>query len=154
MKKELLMEFEEKFETIKKELKFKTNLEELDSIFFLKDYVLEKEYVSEKLSRMVCGRIMELYGSWINYLHGLVMPNPNYLPGVTESQMFEDKDEIMKMLEKIMALVSMNTLVGLTKDKKLESKFIDDSVQLWREINPELVKMLKKVHHTWVEKGK
>ena len=154
MKNELVKEFEEKFSLMKKELGFKASLDELDGIFFIKDFVLEKKFVSEKLSRMVCGRILDLYGSWINYLHGLIMPNPNYLPGVTESQMFDDKDEIMKMLEKIMALVSMNTLVGLTKDRKMESKFIDDSVKLWKELNPKLIKILEKVNKNWVEKSK
>jgi len=37
MQKELLKEFEDKFELMKKELKFNSTLDEIDSIFFVRD---------------------------------------------------------------------------------------------------------------------
>ena len=58
------------------------------------------------------------------------------------------------MMTKIMALVRRNVVIGLTKDKVEEAKFIDDSLRLWNEILPEITKISKKVSDSWEEKVK
>ena len=66
----------------------------------------------------------------------------------------EDKKTISKIAKRIMAIVSTNNLIGLTKNKKLEAEFIDDSVKLWKEyINPELIKIITKINKEWKEEG-
>lgn len=149
---ELLQKLEEKFKEIKKELGFKSSLEDLDKIFFIKDYILGVKYVSEALSRQICRRISETYYSWVEHLHGLIFPNPGNLLAMTESRAFsdEEKKEISRLISKTMALVSKNSLIGLTKDKKQEAKFIDNAVEFWdKEFKPKLVVMLKKISQKW-----
>ena len=152
---ELLRLFEEQFGLMKKQLGFKSSLQEIDDIFFLKDIVLKEGFVSPKLSRMVCSRIVELFMSWAGYLHSLVMPNPGSMINVSESQMFPDKEkeDIMQLISKIMVLASRNSMVSLTKDKKNDAKFIDDSVALWKEINPKLQQIIRHVNEGWDEQS-
>lgn len=154
-KKELLNEMKEKFEDIKKDLKFKSSLEELNNIFYIKDAVLNIGFVSENFSRQLCARIVETYSNWNNYLHSLILPNPQHMINMNESKMFneEEKKEIVAILTKSLALTSTNTLVGLTKDKQLEGKFIDDSVEFWKQdFHPKLVEFIKKINNGWKEK--
>ena len=154
-KKELLKELEEKFKVMKRELGFKVSLEEVDSIFFIKDAVLSTGFVSEVLSRQLCSRIVDTYVNWNNYLHSLIIPNPNNMLNINESKMFneEEKKKITKLMTEIMALVSTNTLIGLTKDKSGEARFIDDSIDFWKKtFSPELIKIIKKINDEWSKK--
>lgn len=153
MKEELLNELDGKFAVMKKELGFKASLEELDGIFFLRDLVLKEGFVSGQVSRMLCSRIVDMYMSWANYLHGFIIPNSGSMINLTESQIFNDAEKavILSTFNKILALVSANTLNGLTKDKKAEARFVDDSVSLWNELNPKLQQIIKRVNTAWVE---
>lgn len=154
-KAELLRELEEKFEVVKKELGFMSSLKELNRIFFIKDAVLGVGFVSENLSRQLCSRIVDTYMNWNNYLHSLIIANPQNMFNINESKMFneEEKKEITKLMTETMALVSTNTLVGLTKDKSTEAKFIDDSVDFWKKtFCPALIKIIKKVNSGWKKK--
>jgi len=156
-KKKLMDELNLEFDKMKTELKIKPTLNEMDEIFYIKDFILQSGYVSDSLSRMICRRIVDTFGSWSNYLHGLIVPMPQNLINVTESGMFSEteKDEIIKLINRILAHISGNSLIGITKDKKSEGKFIDDSISLWNDyVKPELGKIMEKVNSGWVEKIK
>lgn len=152
MNKELIKEFEEKFEIMKKELGFASTLEEIDEIFFLKDKIFDEGFVSQKINRQVCSRIVETYMSWVHYLHSLVVPNPQNILNLSEARVFgpEEKKKINNLMKQAMEIGSRNTWIGLTKNKIEESKFIDDAIRKWKEeFNPELMKIIEKVKGEW-----
>lgn len=153
-KQELLKELEEKFEQVKKELKFKATLEQIDAIFFIRDFIQEQGYVSQHLSRQVCQRITALFNAWYGYMHGILSPNPQSILNMAEHQMFNEaeKREMMELMSKICALSSGNVLIGLTRDKAREGVFVDEALKLWEEVKPKLVKMMEKVSTNWKEK--
>lgn len=153
----LIQRFETDFEQMKQDLKLESTLDELDSVFFLNDFVLKNGFVSPKLSRMVCSRIAETFSSWSGYLHSIICPAPQNLINVTESQMFDEKEknQIIGIINNFMAYISTNTLAGLSKDKDMEKRFIDGSLKLWNEIiNERLIDILNKVNNGWIEKTK
>ena len=131
--KQLIKDFEEKFKEIKIELKFKSTLKQLDENFFLKDMILSDRYISDVLSRRICRRILDTFNGWNNYLHSLMLPNPGNMMNVFESKVFDEqeKEEILKLMRKVLAHVSNNSLIGLTKDKKIVAEFLDYSVEFW-----------------------
>ena len=149
--KELLNEFEHEFEKIKKELNFKATLQELDEIFFLKDFVLQTGFLSPRLSRMMCSRIKDTLSIWGQQLQAWLTPNPYSIISIGESQAFTDseKEEMNKIMRKILSLTSDNMLVGLTKNKENEAKFIDDSLAFWKENLPHLIRYTEKMNHYW-----
>ncbi|MBT5023248.1 hypothetical protein HOK51_09025 [Candidatus Woesearchaeota archaeon] len=150
--KELMEDFETEFEKIKQELGFKATLKELESVFFLRDFIHATKFVSSSLSRQVCGRICETFKGWSGYLHGIVMPVPHSMYSVTENNMFDDdnKKEIMLIMKKIMEFTSRSALIGLTKDKKAEAEFIDETFKFWNdELNVLLEKTMSKVNQGW-----
>jgi len=156
-KEELIKEFEKEFAELKKRLKFKTSLKNLEEAFYLYDAILAEGYVSPRLSRTICRRIVNAFGNWNNYLHNMIMPNPNSMFMVTESQMFtdEERNEIISLMNMIMAHVSKNTMLGLHPDDSGEAKFVDDSFKIWKKtLNPAITKLMKKVILAWEEKTK
>lgn len=153
-KQELLIELKEKFEETKKELGFKSKFKEINEIFYIEDAVLQMGFVSESFSRQLCRRIVETYNSWLNYLHGLVMPTPGNIFMTMQNKMLssDDRNKVSEMIKKATAFNSTNNLIGLKKDKKMEASFIDDSVKLWKEyFKPELIKITEKVNKGWKE---
>lgn len=152
MEEDILKEFKQKFEELKEELGFKSTLEEIDSIFFVKDFIQQTGFVSTELGRQLCHRILDTYSSWNSYLHGIIIPNPQNILSITESKMFsnEEKENMLKLIKKSTALISENQVIGLTKDKKAESKFIDSSVKFWEsEFEPGIKKITEKIKTDW-----
>jgi len=155
MKEELIKEFEEKFAVIKKDLGFQATLKELDSVFFLKDIISRDGYVPFSLSRMICHRIGDTFMSWIGYIQSLLVPNQSSIMNCTESQMFDEKekDNMMHLIDLVCAFVSQNAIIGLTKNKKEEAKFIDGSILLWNEkVKPSMTEITKKINQQWAKR--
>lgn len=154
-KEKLLKEFEEEFKLMKKELKFKASLKELDNIFYLKDLIIKEGYVPNTLSISVCAVINDRIRNWGNYLHGLIMPNPQSILSMQETQMFDEaeKKEFAQILYKLMDLSTTNSINALTKNKQAEGKFIDDALNFWKKkFQPKLEEILKKINKNWKDK--
>ena len=92
-KVQLLKEFRWDFDKMKTELGFKSSFDDLNNIFFIDDFVLKTEFVSNRLSRQICSRIVETYMNWNNYLHSLIITNPQNMINVTESKILMMKKE-------------------------------------------------------------
>lgn len=152
-KKELLKELEKKFDEAKNGLGFQATFEELENVFFLKDAILSENFVSENFSRQLCSRISDTFLNWHNYLHSLLMPNPSHMTNQTESKLFNtevERKEIWESLKKIMYLASLNSLAGISKDKKLEAQFIDESLDFWKtNFSLKMTEILRKVNGGW-----
>lgn len=155
-KKHLIKEMKEEFEKIQKELGFKTTFEELDSAFKLQDSICSTEFVSQTFSRQLCSRILDNYMHWYSYLNGLLMPPQGHLASQTEANLFgerKEKELIWDLIKKIMIFSSEHSLIGFTKDKVLEAKFIDESFAYWKTVfSPELIRILEKVNEGWQKK--
>jgi len=151
---ELLERFEKEFNVLKKNLKFKTSLEELDREFYIKDNMLRAGYVPTNLLKFITKIINDALRPLGDYLHSLIIPNPHYLPSVTESRTFtdEEKEKFKKLISKIMELSSRNGINGIIHDTQSEGKFIDDSMVFWNKtLKPEIITVLKKVNTKWNE---
>jgi len=151
-KKELMKELEEKFDLMRKELGFKSNLEELDEVFFIKDAILSAGFVSDKLSRQICGRIIENFQGWAIHLHTLILPDPMNLIISNESKMLSEgeRKDMLKLVGELAGFANQSTLIGLTKDKKREAEFIDGSLAFWnKEFKPVMIRLIEKIEKAW-----
>lgn len=151
-KEKLMNELESGFVDMQKKLKFASSFDSIDKIFFIKDMVLKDGFVSERLSRRICHRIVETFMDWNGYLHSLVMPNPQNMLNLMESKLFnqDEKKEIMELMKKIMEISSRNSVIALSKDEKIEGKFIDDAVSIWDDsFEKRLYNIMVKVNFEW-----
>lgn len=150
-KNELLAELEESFLRVKKELGFKASLDELDRIFFIRDSILAAGFVSNHVDRQICGRIVDTYMSWNNYFQNLVM-SPGSMIFMNEGKMLSEAErkDLLKIVSEIMAIVSTNTVLGLTHDEKEEATFIDDAVKFWNtSFKPRVTPIVNKINSSW-----
>lgn len=151
-KEKLKKEFEERFEGLKKDLGFSSTLEELDDAFSINDAIMKDGFLSERLSRQICYRIVENFMGWNDYLHSLIMPNPQNILNMSESKVFssDEKKMITDLMKKAMQVSSKNSIAGLTKDKVLEANFIDSSLKVWEEdFKVKLIEIMKKINKEW-----
>ncbi len=152
-KKEILKELEKKFSEVRKEIGFEPTFEEIEKEFEITDAVLSSGFVSENFSRQLCSRIAEFYRDWHGYLNNVLMPNPSFFAGQTESKLFnndEDRKKVWKLIGISMRFSSWHSLVGLTQDKKKEMEFINKAYASWiNDFKPGLIYMINKVHDGW-----
>jgi len=151
-KEALLKEIKTAFEAAKSELGFKSSFDEINDIFYINDSILNSGFVSEKFSRQICGRIVDTYMSWLNYLQGLIFPNAGSIVSLSESKLIDEKDkkEISKMISEIMSIITTNSVVVITKDKNLEANFIDEAVSYWKKsFRPRVTGIIHKVNEGW-----
>ena len=152
-KKELIKEVGKAFEEAKKELGFNANFEELEEAFRIYDGVVSSEFVSTNFSRQLCSRILDNFMGWHNYLNGILMPNAGFLASQTEANLFnnkEDRDMIWKMIKKTMEFSTTHSLIGLTRNRELEAKFIDETLSYWKEsFAPSLKGILLRANEAW-----
>lgn len=153
-KQKIITELEEKFKKIKEKLKFKANLDDLDKAFSVRDVVIKDGFVSEDLSKQIRYRIVEVYMGWNDYLHSLIMPNPQNMLNISESKVLssEQKKEITELMKKIMEISSRNAIINFTRDNQIESKLIDDALGFWEnDFKKNLLIVLKKINEEWAK---
>ncbi|MEM3074399.1 MAG: hypothetical protein QW727_00425 [Candidatus Pacearchaeota archaeon] len=153
-KKHIIKEFEQEFTKLKKNLGFKADFETLDKEFFLSDAILDKGFVSKNLSSQIRGRIVEVIISMDNYLHSLIMPNPQNLFNINESKALNDNDkkEVTKIMSRAAYFVAKNAGLRFADDKKEEGKFIDEVSNFWHnKYKPFMKKILEKIEERWKE---
>ena len=151
IKDKLLIELERSFIEWKNAEGFKASLEQLNEIFFIEDYILASGFVSPKINRMICGRIRDTFNSWITQVHAWLIPTPYSIISTSENQLFNDNErkELNLILKDFMSLVSLNVVVGLTKDLNREAEYVDNSLILWKKHLPTLIELSKKVQKNW-----
>jgi len=153
-KEKLLGELDKRFAELKKKRDFKTNLEDLDKAFFVKDRILQEGYVSDNLGRQISSIIAKAYANWNTYLHGLIFPNPSNLINLAESKIFNEteRNKMNKMISKAMSLVSKSTLINLDERELNGGKFFDESLMFWNEsYEPKMKEIVKKIEKNWLK---
>ncbi|PIN74816.1 hypothetical protein COV18_06385 [Candidatus Woesearchaeota archaeon CG10_big_fil_rev_8_21_14_0_10_37_12] len=153
---QILKKLETDFNKVKKELKIKQSLDELDNLFSVREIVLDKGRVPLDLGRSLASIAVNFYMGWYNYLNGLIMPNPGFIASMNESSIFseEDKDKIHILMSKLMALSSLNGRITTSKDKKLAAEVIDRAIALWPEFSKEVDELLQRVNAMWEKRSK
>ena len=143
-KQELLQELDVEFNRWKEEAKFNVTLNELDNVFFLRDYILSSNFVSPSISRMICARIRDTFWARIQSLHAWLMPSPYSLLDSVEQKAFSDEDKTAMniIIKEFMSFIHENGLIGLNKSKEQESKWVDDALPLWQKHLPTLIKYI------------
>ncbi|MBS3084395.1 hypothetical protein J4411_00595 [Candidatus Pacearchaeota archaeon] len=155
-KKEILKELESKFAQVKKELSIKPSFEDLEKEFELTDFILSAGFVSENFSRQLSQRIVDHYRDWHGYLNNLLLPNPSFLAGQTETKLFNSEEyrkRIWSLIVLSMKFSSMHSLIGLNQNKKMETDFINHSYNIWvSEFKPGIASIMEKVSEGWNKK--
>lgn len=151
-KKEILEELKEKYEDLKKDYNIKSDLGEVNKCFSIIHVILSQGFVSEDLLSQIGNRISDFFMNWSNYLHSLVLPNPHNMINVNENKFLseDDRKEILKLISKSMVYASRNTLLGLKRSAEEDAKYLDDSVNFWKnEFSSKAGFLAEKIFEGW-----
>ncbi|MGM5482585.1 MAG: hypothetical protein ACQESF_03930 [Nanobdellota archaeon] len=155
-KNELIKELESEFSRLKKKHHLNVTLKELDEVFGIKDYFLRQGFISPEIIKHIAARNVEIFNSWMNYIHNLIMPTPQNMVSNAESQIFteKEKEEFIEFMNKVMAHTSKNTVYLLNQNKEKQAEFIEESYHFWIDkVRPELVMIMEKINAYWENKA-
>ena len=145
-----LSEIKEAFEKAKQEAGFTSSFEDIDRIFFLYDFMQEKDFTSNKPARQIASRMTDVYSRIAEYLHRILMPNPHSLVVMEESKAFtdEEKKNVQKIFASVMELISRNSVNSMTLQD--DGALIDDMVEYWKStVETEVLEYFKKSNMIW-----
>lgn len=155
----LIQDFKDQYENFKKSNETKVSFEDLDKEFKIENYVKRAGYISKPVGNGIIYIIADTFAGWNGYLNRLLFPAPSAIIDHTENSFFDDnkKKEIELTIKKIMKNLSQKTRTLLEQNEKLNSKYIDETYNLWiTELKPFFIEIMSKVESGWtmeVEKG-
>ena len=154
-KKDVLKEFDSKFEELQKKLGFTVTLDQLEEEFSIKDFVLDMGYVRENFVVQVSSRVVDHFRNWAGYLNSLMVPSPQNYPNQTESKLFnseEDRKKMWEVTKVCMEFSSMYSFMFLSHDEKMQSEFLDRAYDSWKNVvRPYMTEVMGKVNSGWRE---
>ena len=152
----LLQELEEEFTKAKKKYAIQTTVEELQSLFLVKDQIMYERFVSETVLNQIRRRVGRFIFDFGGYLHGILVPNPQSLAQISESNFFsdEEKKKIMYFYTRIVKKSAKTLAIGFMPNQQKEAKMIDELVLFWKEIIPEVKVVAEKIELCWEQEEK
>lgn len=154
-KESILSELKDEFSKWKTEIGFKSSYEQIQEFFDIENFVLKEDHVPVKLGRAVAWKIVDVYSGWLNYFHGLIMPNTGYLVNMNESKMLDEtmKKKVSSMMSEVLAITSLSSYIAVSKDKNAEKEFVDRAVDYWEsKFKKEVSELMKKINEGWDKK--
>jgi len=150
-KAQLLDELDSSFSAWKQNVKFSASLDDLDDIFFIKDFVLSTGFVSPQINRMICSRIRDTFDSWVRTIHSWLVPTPySIISEVENSQLTDDdREKLRNALHDFMSIITLNVVVGISKDSQKEAAFVDEGLKVWKKHVGLLTNTMQRIQTAW-----
>lgn len=150
-KQELITEYEK--------LKTKYNLpdwKEIDREFFLSFAIASWHDIPENTAIFIANRIMDYYGSWINFCHSLINGNPQSMILMREAEFFspENKKELIEVMTELTVFTRRQTVVNLKNTEQDAAEFIKAVCESWMKNKPTIMKFAELSYDNWVAESK
>jgi len=127
-------------------------IEILDRELEIVDMLSERKELPQNILVALRRRFTEIMYSWINFLHSLIMPNPQSIISNKDAEAFSEKEKenIYKLMAELAKMTRESTSFEVKKEQpKEEAKFIRDNFSRFIEIKKELAELNKKVVEHW-----
>jgi len=127
-------------------------IEILDRELEIVDMLSERKELPQNILVALRRRFTEIMYSWINFLHSLIMPNPQSIISNKDAEAFSEKEKenIYKLMAELAKMTRESTSFEAKKGQpKEEAKFIRDNFSRFIEIKKELAELNKKVVEHW-----
>ena len=112
----------------------------------------ERRELPQNLLGAVRRRFTELVYSWINFLHSLIVPNPQSLIANKDAEAFgeNEKDGVFRLMAVLTKITRESTGFEAKKGQgKEEAKFISESFRTYLKAKKELESMNSKIVEHW-----
>lgn len=104
------------------------------------DFLAERKEVPQFFLAALRRRLVDVVGSWINYLHNFVLPNQQSMILVHEAESIsrEERDTIIKLINKLMFVSRLSAKLELEKDEAQDAKFVTEQFSKWLSIKEKI----------------
>ena len=128
-------------------------LDDMNREFELLDILKEKDVNPSFPLRFTRRMMISIFYSWINYLHNLIMPNPQSFIHVKESEAFNDdeKTQVHNIIKEIMFINRLSAKLDLEHDQQKDAEFIKKYYKEWRKIKSLILELAEKNISCWKE---
>lgn len=126
--------------------------DELDFYFELTNTIdLWKDNTPPFPLRQIRRRIIDLFNNMVGYLHNFILPNTQSAILMRESEFFSDKEkeEIVLLINEIMALFRESHQLEIMLDEKKDAEFIKKSFKKYKEVQKKVSAILEKNIDGW-----
>ena len=95
--------------------------------------------------------MVNLFYGWTNYLHNFIMPNPQSIILVKESEAFNDeqKTRVSKLISEIMFINRISAKLDLEYDEKKDAEFIKKYFKEWSTLKKLLLDFAEINMQSW-----
>lgn len=125
---------------------------ELDRELEIIDIVSERREIPQNLVIVIRRRLTELVYSWINFMHSLIVPNPQSIIANKDAEALseKEKDHIYKTMAVLTKITRESTSFEAEKGRtKEEAKFITENFNKYMEVKKELAEINSKIVSLW-----
>jgi hypothetical protein len=128
-------------------------LAELESEFHISYYVNDVSDLPENVGFFIVAKMMEYTGSWISFLHNLVVGNSQSIIMMQETSFFsdEEKAEMTKVMTRLVLLTREQTLLNLDANEQSVAEFLKRIFTVWKECKHIVLKYAQLSKDRWVE---
>ncbi len=124
----------------------------LDKELEIVDMLAERKELPQNMLCIIRRRFTEAVYSWINFIHSLIVPNPQSIIVNKDAEAFDDKEK--EKIYKTMAVLAKMTRESAgfeanRSQEKQEAKFIKENFKKYLEIKKEILALNEKVVEHW-----
>jgi hypothetical protein len=127
-------------------------LDKLDREIEIIDMLSERRELPQDMLTAVRRRFTEVIYSWINFVHSLIIPNPQSIIANKDAEAFNDKEKDV-IYQKMAVLTKMTRESSSFEAKKgqpkEEAKFITENFSKFIEMKKDLGEMNEKIIAHW-----
>lgn len=153
---EAVAHFTKEYAALKAHAPSLPSLEEMDGEFDLLEYIGREHLFPRNAIRYCRWAMMQALGSWMGYLHGFVIPNPQNAPSMEEYNFLDDNErqKVIDILNWHMYRTRELNMLQLNEDDKKTAAFIIGVFKEWQKHKIFLQAVLEKTTKAWKERSK
>ena len=124
----------------------------LDKELEIVDMLAERRELPQNMLCVIRRRFTEAVYSWINFIHSLIVPNPQSIIVNKDAEAFDDKEK--ERIYRTMAVLAKMTRESTgfeanRKQDKKEAKFIKENFEKYLEIKKDILALNQKIIEHW-----
>lgn len=142
--------FVEKYNVLKDKYNL-PSIEKFNHEFEVLDIVEEKKVTPSFPLRYSRRMMVNIFYGWINYLHNFIMPNPQSVILVRESEAFseEEKVRVTNLIKEIMFINRLSAKLDLEMSEKKDAEFIKKYYKEWIKLKDILLELAELNVESW-----
>ena len=139
------------YEQLQKKHQTLPSFTDMDNEIEFVDFLSQRDSIPIHLESNLRRRLVDVVGSWINYLHNFVMPNQQSMILVHEAENVseEERDDILMLINQLMFMNRQSAQLELKRSQEEDIKFIVTTYNKWLTMKETMLKITNNNVKIW-----